>query len=244
MNEEQKKMFYNYQKASIEDFKRIKQKRIKKVWKWIFIFLLVSFSISNFRDSRKFFPKYLRYYDVRLNDYKLHVLEKINPTIIIPFLLDIMNGETGSFSPKKVLPPIKITQKPYIFNIKSYTCFSPYTKGIQVSCDELNKSMEKMKENDDTTYKMQILKYPFDAKYKYILSIGEVHYKYEREKNSYIARPLKTYEIIYNGDFINDLTNYIENKGVYLINLSFHYKHQTGNLYISVMNDGESIYTF
>ena len=101
-----------------------------------------------------------------------------------------------------------------------------------------------MKENDDTTYKMQILKYPFDAKYKYILSIGEVHYKYEREKNSYIARPLKTYEIIYNGDFINDLTNYIENKGVYLINLSFHYKHQTGNLYISVMNDGESIYTF
>ncbi len=246
--EEQRKALYDYQKAMLEDGKYRKRKRRKNI---ILCFILVPFFmifVSNLPFTRIFFPKYLRYYDVRLNGVELSVSEDIDDTMLFPKYGSVANGAHGVFNANDYSRKSISIQTPYLLTLKSFTCYSPYSKlKYKQSCPEKRDDFEslirlgKVKENHDTRYKMKILKYDYDVNYVYSLNSYFVSREYEYEPNKWISRPIDTYTTIYDGELLEDLTPYIHEVGVYAIRIHFSYWFDNhGTLSFGFINDGEN----
>ena len=61
-------------------------------------------------------------------------------------------------------------------------------------------------------------------------------------EDAWCTRPFEEYSIIYEGDFIEDITPYISKTSVYVIKLNFQYKTTKGTLSVGVVNDGENVF--
>ena len=234
----------DYMKASFENMKDIKKARKKK----IVIISIISFILLCLLCWSPFafvspFHKYLRYYDIRLNNYQFMVSEKIYNTKIIPNIMEFPNGNSGFFDYKYEKEKFSVKNTPYIFSLKSYTCFLPNDKNykIKTSCTGYN-DYKVANKNNDTSYKMQILKYDYNSKYiGYYISEDHIAGNYQIREDAFKTYPIFEHTIIYNGKLITNLTDYISNPGVYAIKINFSYKNTKGILYFGLINDGEYI---
>ena len=241
-DEEQARSLNDYLASSYETLKSLKKRRRKRIFIIILvgIFLIFIFFYSSF--SNIFVAKKpLRFYEVEINNSKVSVSEKINNTTIIPVILVIPNGNRGIFTPKDLEKEIPIPGETYSFTIKSSTCFlSGEGKKVPISCNEHTALKY---ENSDTSYpSMQILKYEYDKNYKYSLSTYNLSRSYYKGENSIYTRPYEEYSVIYDAKFINDLTPYITQTGVYVMKVNFKYPKAKGSIYFGVVNDGQNIY--
>ncbi len=240
--EEQIKSLNDYLASSYETLKILRKRRRKRIFIIILISIILIFLIFYSSFSRIFIAKKpLRFYEVEINNSKVTVSEKINNTTILPIILVIPNGNKGIFTPEELEKEIPISGENYTFTIKSSTCFlTGDTKKNPISCSQNTVSKY---ENTDTTYQnMQILKYEYDKNYKYSLSTDHLARSYYKGKNSIYIRPYEEYEVIYDAEFINDLTPYITQTGVYVIKVNFKYPKTKGSIYFGVVNDGQKIY--
>ncbi len=243
MNHEQKQALDDYLKVSLEFMKNKKKQRIKKITIIILMFPIFLFILFNNPFTFVFTSKKdLRYYEVYLNNYKLRVSEKIENTVILPHLIEIPNGNSVTFyeNNKNTI----INKAPYILSIKSYTCFIPSkNRKIKISCNEKSENDINKYENKDTFYtKMQILKYDYESKYEYSVHNEVLSRTYLIHEDAWCTRPFEEYSIIYEGDFIEDITPYISKTSVYVIKLNFQYKTTKGTLSVGVVNDGENVF--
>lgn len=238
--EEQKQALNEYLNTSFQSMKHIKRKRLIKIVFLLLIALLVLFII--FHNPFTFIyvaKKDLRYYDIRLNNHKLSVSEEIQDSTIIPNLIVIPNGNSGSFSFQNTST---IKEKPYVLSLKSYTCFIPNNnKRIKTSC---SKDMANKYENKDTSYtRMQILKYEYDPIYEYRVDNDGLFRSYLISEKSWYSRPFEEYTIVYDGKFIEDITYYVSEPNVYVIKVEASYKFTKATLSFGLINDGENVHT-
>lgn len=240
--EEQKQALNDYLSASQESMRYRKKMIVKKIIIIISIVPILFYFLFNNPFIYIFMAKKdLRYYEIFLNNYKLSVSEEIQNTVIVPNLISLPNGNSIKFSFEN---KNAIIDKPFILDIKSYTCFiSNNNKKIKTSCDE-KISIDDMYENKDTEYSsMKILKYDYDPIYEYSVNNNYLSQTYEISENSWRTRPVEEYITIYDDEFIKDLTSYISEPGVYVIKLNFHYKSTTGTLSFGLVYDGEKLLT-
>lgn len=238
--EEQKEALYKYQKASLEEMKRKRKKRRKKIIVLFFSLAFLLLFLSSFNLFPKIFSKQLRFYDVRLNDSPLQIAETIQSDQFLFGLIDLENDLTGTFYTKSYT----VENKPYKLTLKSFSCFLPYKKKkIKISCSEQDWQNKYKYENNDTTYKMIIKKYKYEPNGIYRVGYEDIieDILINKEKNSWKAEILKQFEIIYEGNFTSDITNFIKEQGVYRIQFDFTYKKNKGSIAVGIINDGKNI---
>ena len=246
--EEQRQALFLYHQSSLEDLKRKKRIVRKKIVLGIFLVFLI-FIVGRFPFMNRFvanaFPKYLRFYDVRLNHQSLYVLEKLDSTSLLFGFLSFNNGETGSFSFFQSASSLPLEEVPYLLEIQAYSCFVPSGKRkIKVSCDVRAFENENKYKRDDVTYSnMTILKYAYDSDGKYILGFDSLSRDYLVGENSWKNQKIEDFSLVYEGEFMSDITSFIQEVGVYTIRIDFSYKHNTGSLYIGVVNDGHFLFS-
>ncbi len=241
-DEEQKQILNDYLSASRESMRYRKKMIVKKIIITIFITLVLFYFLFNSPFIYIFVSKKdLRYYEIFLNNYKLSVSEEIHNTVVVPNLIVFPDGNSikFSFENKNTI----IEDKPFILDIKSYTCFIPNNnKKIKTSCYE-HSIANNMYENEDTAYtSMKILKYDYDPIYEYSVNNNSLSRTYEVSENSWRTRPFEEYITIYDGEFLKDLTSYISEPSVYVIKLNFCYKSTKGTLSFGVVYDGENLF--
>jgi len=98
--EEQKEALREYQRTSIEDSKRKRKERRKKEIITLLFFIFLWILLSSFNLIPSFFPKYVRMYDVHLNDTSLEVVETIQSDKFLFGLFNLENGLTNTFFEK------------------------------------------------------------------------------------------------------------------------------------------------
>lgn len=239
--EEQQKSLNEFMASSLETSRTLKKKHKKRFFLLVLIVLLGIFFLFYGPFSFMFIAKKeLRLYDVRVNDQKVTVREKIANTTIIPVLFEIQNGDSYVYF-ENIEDNSDITNDTYSFAVQSYTC---YRNGDEhqypISCDQ--NSQFKYLNTDTTYYKMQILKFDYEDKYTYSISNDYLSRSYYRGENSIVSSPYKEYTVIYEGKVNNDFTSYIGDEGVYLLEIYFKYSGTKGSILFGVVNDGEKVF--
>ena len=203
--EEQQKSLNEFMASSLETSRTLKKKHKKRFFLLVLIVLLGIFFL--------FYGPF--------NDQKVTVREKIANTTIIPVLFEIQNGNSYVYF-ENIEDDSDITNDTYSFAVQSYTC---YRNGDEhqypISCDQ--NSQFKYLNTDTTYYKMQILKFDYEDKYTYSISNDYLSRSYYRGENSIVSSPYKEYTVIYEGEVNNDFTSYIDDEGVYLLEIYFKY---------------------
>ena len=247
MKEEEKvKAKNDYLKASLEEGKN-RKKKIKRILILVFLVFLsfsILFRLPFIQIFFQFaFDKNIRYYEVSLNNQLLDVIEIIKPTTIIPKLLVVNNSKRGYFyfGREEKLP----IDGPLSLKVDSYTCYLPSkNKKTIVSCSEYNKNKEHMDKNEDTTYTLEIIKYELGSNCEYYnVSENYAVCNYKVSENHWSSSPIFSYKTIYQGEFQNDITKYVQTPAVYAIKIHFCYKNTKGFLLVGLLNDGET-FTF
>ena len=239
MQEEQKSL-NEYMASSKETLKQVKKQRRKKIIIIFICIILLIFFLFYGPFSYVFVSKkQLRFYEVKINNQELSVSEKIKNTTIIPVILEIPNGNSRYFSINQEYK--EIFGDSYLLSIESYRCFLlNENKEASISCSDTSKNK---KETNDTKYtKMQILEYKYEDSYTYSLSAHHLSRSYYVGENSITTRPYEEYSIIYEGEYIEDLTAYISEENVYVIHVDFTYKNTHGTISFGVVNDGKTLF--
>ncbi len=240
--EEKIKAYNDYLKTSLEDGKSRKKKlkRILILLVLIFLSFPILFHLPFIQIFFQFaFDKNIRYYEVSVNNQLMDVDEVIEPTILIPKLLVVQNDKKINFnfgSDEKFS-----TYESVFLNVDSYTCFIPNKKKkTTISCSEYNRNKENMEKNNDTTYSMDILKYDLGSNCEYYgVSENNAICNYKVSENSWMSSNIYNYEMVYQGEFQNDITKYVQTPAVYGIKIQFQYEHTKGFLMVGLLNDGE-----
>lgn len=236
--EEQKEALREYQRTSIEDSKRKRKERRKKEIITLLFFIFLWILLSSFNLIPRLFPKYVRMYDVHLNDTSLEVVETIQSDKFLFGLFNLENGLTNTFFEKSSV----IEKEPFFLSIKSYSCYIPNgKKKIKTSCSEQKWKNKYKIENQDTKYKMSIKKYKYEPNSIYRIGYEDIVRDFLIGENYWKGETLKEYEKVMEGDLEKNITDYIKEKGVYGIQIDFSYKHNKGNIAIGVINDGEKV---
>lgn len=155
--EEKEQALYEYQKVSLAVLKSKKDMRRKKIVVALsllpFFFLVCRFSIF-YALFPRIFPKYLRYYDIRLNNHKLYTMAEIYDDEFLFGAINMHNGGTRYFHFNEKEQKFSSKKKSYVLDLKSYSCFIPSGKRkIKISCEAQDWKNKYMYENFDTSYK-------------------------------------------------------------------------------------------
>lgn len=249
--EEQKEALKAYQKESLEQSKRKKEKWKKRRKRLFLVFafysiLSILFSYKGIQITLPI-PVELdeKYYDIRLNNQQFSVINNTNyKRAILPFLIYIENGNGGILqTPNKFENPC-VKEGPYLLSIHSYVCYNNQEMKRIVPCyPNYNKYT---KENKKEKYQMIIYKYKHFNKqvnYEDFISGTVTRELNEQEEKEFVKFSYASeYEEIYNGNFIEDITKFISNEGVYGIKIVNKQSSITTTLTFGLVNNGKYIY--
>lgn len=217
--EEQQKAFHDYQKATLEHYKNRKRKVLK-------ILLIVVIVYSGLLLYSKWLGSYLylplpnkidRYYEIELNGSPFNVGVIRNEKVpFIPFVLYWDRVKEFTSYPKKELAQQTISADNYILSIQVYSSMDE-----EYFIEEL-----KQKKISVNIKNMKIYKYKYYDKnedYVKIINIENYTALEVQKRKEFFNKDL--YEIVYDGKYIEDITNYINDDNLYGIEL--YYKKNT-----------------
>ncbi len=213
MNEEQRKAYYDFQKSSLEYYKNNKKKLKRIILIIITIYLLLILFIQHIGDYLYLPTKNQneRYYDIRLNNSPFIVSvdrDKLIP--IFPYVLYLDKRKYFSSIPQKEELNQTINAEKYLLDIAVYPCLECMHKEEFLAKKEINISIKNMK----------IYKYKyFDKKEDYIKVMDGVSYINSIVNKNHKLINKELYDVIYNGKLIKDISEYINDDGLYGIQL-------------------------
>lgn len=204
-------------KAAHAYFKSTKELKEERKYKIIYIstiilFVLISikFIVGEIVIPLPFEYKDNRLYEVYLNDIDMTVeVEDEKKITIIPYFLSFVQRYNGVYiGTGDIYEDIEYSPY-YKLKINSYNCYA---------------EMPALKENEKINYKVSC-----NTEQEYIKELtNDITYKL------YIKRTHKGKEtILYDGNFIEDITKYIVDKGRYLIMITGNYKNVESKIYVS-----------
>ena len=229
---ERKEATYNYLKTNFEYSKnKLRQKQKFFVLSTIVIIGLIIIMYSLGGIYIPFFTSNNRYYDVQLNGVQLSTLLHMPDRTIIKNLIYLTPSGTYDllYWPTKEIDESRvINDNKYILSVQSYTC---YYSNVITDC-KVNKSQLK-KTNTDTKYKLRIYSH---KNFEQISTYGEFPDDYNDKD--------KFYNLIYDDMYINNISDYIKQKGQYIIEIEARYDFKVQNIMTIILNDGKDIITF
>jgi len=213
MNENREKE----KKAAIEYFKSVEELKNERKNKFIYILAIILFILVAIKlilgeivISLPFEYKDNRLYEVYLNDIDMTVeVEDEKKITVIPYFLSFVQRYHGVYTGTLDIYE-DIEESPcYKLKINSYNCYA---------------EMPSLEENEKINYKISC-----NTEQEYIKELNnDTVYKL------YIKRTHKGKEtILYDGDFIEDITEYIVDRGRYLIMITGNYKNVESKIYVS-----------
>lgn len=225
--EERLEIINEYMKTEL-DYKKYKRKRNKKIF-FVSLITVIVLLIIAYKLGGIYIPwvkKYVRYYEVKLNEAEFPIDVSIEETVIIPKVLYLANGQNSfTFSNSDIILPDQFNK--YKLSIDSYNCYyNSNNKKYKTDCE--NKNNKILEKNNDTKYKLKILSY---TKY-------DSQKDYESLNNNFGLKETKNYQIIYNDIFISDITPYIEKEGIYLLSINAKYGFTNAIIECYLINDG------
>lgn len=215
MNNEQQKALHDYQKASLEQNKDFKKKWIRRLFIILFIYgLLVLF--TSIVGDYFYLPlpnRVDRYYDIRLNNRPFSVWairKKMIP--IIPFVLYWRKDKEFSSNPPEELLYQEVVSEKYYLDVTAYSCYE------DLSCVYNYNGKVKNHKKNISIKKMKIYKYKhYDATEDYI-RIMKSSERYDLELRHELYN-MEAYNAIYEGNYINNITRFLNEDSLYSIHL-------------------------
>ncbi len=243
MNQEQKESFSVYLKESRDFYRKRKKKRLKIIFSLVltvFFFFVLKFFTGEIVISLGM-PFVNKRYEVTLNQHLFEVFGESKKKVpILPFFLYFgQNASIWGWQSKEVIP--FSNSERYLLDVKVFNC---YYSGQPIDCRPYKKDIEEMKEEKkNITYSLKIYNYKnYDATLDYREYLKKTSTMSNEAFQLYQqAMREENFRLIYDGPFVSDITEFIDEEGLYGFILTGKYGWIKDKVKMGLVNNGQEI---